>query len=411
MLFLLEKNMFDDIKKEYLDRMKKYLGDDYDRYINTFSEAETHGFVLNKKRLKASSIDIDYVIKTFDAKIFFENDNIAYLVYDKEKLSTYSVQVGKHPLHHAGLYYIQEPSAAKVLYDNSITESDVVLDMCASPGGKSVMALCDLNEDKGGFIISNEIDYARSKILVSNIERMGFENVIVTCNNSQDLKLNFTNFFDTIIIDAPCSGEGMMRKSKMARLQWSTNLVQSMSNTQKKLIDDAYSMLKAGGTIIYSTCTFSQEEDEGIANYAITKYSDLKLINMQKIYPFAYPGEGQFYAVLKKDGEKSFITNFPSKSMISNLNVVKYKVNEYEEHYNTLVPSHATTHIERIIFDNIYELNDMEVIDYLHGDVIRSDKDIVDGYYKMTYKKLGLGLAKCVKNVFKNHYPKGLRNI
>ena len=401
--------MVDGLKKEYIDRMINDLGKDFDRYMATFDQKETHGFILNKNKLKNSSIDIEYIKKHFDAKLIFHDENIAYFLYDKEKLSTGGIYIGKDPLYHVGLYYVQEPSAAKAVYSFDIKEDDSVLDLCASPGGKSIVALCKLNESKGGFLISNEIDYNRSKILVSNIERMGFSNVIVTCNDSSRLKNEFCQFFDKIIVDAPCSGEGMMRKNIEARLQWSENLVISMSKIQKKLLDDAYYMLKVGGEILYSTCTFSKTEDEEVIYDILSKYKDLKLLMIRKIYPFEEIGEGQFYAIIKKNGEKSTNITCPSSKEISKLNILKYKVDAMENYRSIVIPTHASTHVDNMRFDCEYELDDNDVYKYIKGETLKVGNLTVNGYYKMKYKNLGLGLAKYTNGIFKNHYPKGLR--
>ena len=154
--------MLSDIKKDYLDRMRQDLKGDFDRYIKTFDEKDTHGIIINKKKLSHSSIDLNYVIKRYSGKILLENDNIAYILYDKEELSKDCIQIGKEPLHHVGLYYAQEPSAAKVIYEASIESDDAVLDLCASPGGKSIMALCKLDKIAGGYLVSNDINFARA---------------------------------------------------------------------------------------------------------------------------------------------------------------------------------------------------------------------------------------------------------
>lgn len=403
--------MIDFIKNEYLERMKADLGSFYDKYILTFEDKETHGIIINKKKLACSTIDIDYVVKRFSGEIVCENDSFVYMTYDKEELLKSNIQIGKDPLHHAGLYYVQEPSAAKVLCDFKIDKNDAVLDLCASPGGKSIMSLCYLDKKEGGFLLSNEIDYGRSKTLISNIDRMGFDNVIVTCSRSSELKKVFIEFFDKIIVDAPCSGEGMMRKSKDARLQWSETLVKTMSRIQKELLNDAYSMLKKGGYIVYSTCTFSKEEDEEVVKYVLDKFDDIKLLKSEKLLPYEYKGEGQFYAIFRKEGNASDTTSFPSKKFLSSVNFLKYGVEQYEKKYNVTLPTHESTHVDSIIFDNVYELNDDEILKYLHGEEIVTSVELKNSYYKVTYKNLGIGLAKGVGRVLKNYYPKGLRNM
>ena len=397
------------ISTEYLDRMRIDLGKDFDKYIESLSEKESHGFTINLKKLSKSSIDISYIENLFDTKVIYKNDNFAYLIYDKEELAKKDIFIGKHPLYHAGLFYIQEPSAAEVLYEVNIKENDTVLDLCASPGGKSIEALYNL--DKKGILVSNEIDKKRVKMLLSNIERMGFDNVVVTNNSSADLKDVFSECFDIVIVDAPCSGEGMMRKNMEARKQWSKSLVSSMSKIQKKLLMDAYDMLKIGGTLVYSTCTFSKEEDEENVEFLLKLKNDLKLIKMKKNYPFNHIGEGQFYAIFEKVGEKVDICGIQINDIKSKLNVLRYDVKKEENVRGIMIPNHAATHIDSIDFEYKVELDDLEAKKYLHGDEITKDLNLPNTFVKITYKNLGLGVAKYVNGKLKNHYPKGLRNM
>lgn len=409
--------MIDNIKKEYLDRMKSYLKDDFEKYLKSLDESETHGLVVNLKKLDKSKLELSDLISIFSAALLFKNDGFAYLQYDKEALSKNGISVGRHPLYHVGLYYVQEPSAARPIYELGINENDSILDLCASPGGKSIETLCCLNKDKGGFLVSNEVEGSRVKILLSNIERMGFDNQIITSEKSENLVNIFPEYFDKVIVDAPCSGEGMFKKSIEARLQWSEGLVKSMAKLQMSLLNDAYNMLKPGGKILYSTCTFSNEEDENNVMSFLSGHPNMRLEKMEKLLPHLYNGEGQFYAILVKDGECSSGNQFPSEKSLKYIKLVKYKVDEYDKHdkldkkNGEMIRSHASTHVDDIVFKNVYELSEEEAIKYLHGDVIRTNKDLPNGYYKMTYKNLGLGLAKNVNSVFKNYYPKGLRNI
>ncbi|MBP3201882.1 MAG: hypothetical protein J6M39_09575 [Lachnospiraceae bacterium] len=400
--------MINRLKKEYLDRVRNELSDsEFDLYIKSFSEKETHGMTINFNKLKNSSIDLDYLIDKFDLIEIYKNNDYGYYTYDKEKLKDISVYPGKNPLYHAGLYYIQEPSAASVLSNVTFNPSDVVLDLCASPGGKSIQTLYNLKGDCGGFLVANEIDKKRVKILDSNIERMGFDNFIILSESVDNLLNKFNDYFDKIIVDAPCSGEGMFRKSEDAVNQWSIELIKSCSKTQKKLIESAYHMLKSGGTLIYSTCTFSKEEDEEVIDYILNKYQDLKLVKMEKIYPFNSIGEGQFYAILYKEGNEYNSLVNTNITEFSGLNIVRYGISEWEDE-KIKKPTHASTHSDKILFENIVDLNDEEVYKYLKGDIIKKDLGF-KGFCKVTYKRLGLGLAKYVDGVIKNHYPKGLR--
>lgn len=264
----------------YLKRMKEQLSESYDAYIKSLSEPETHGLILNTKKCKVlpglTKIN-DYTYSYTDADTF--NGKLVY--------------------HHLGAYYISEPSSMAVIPKLDIKESDKVLDLCAAPGGKSIQALMYLDEQKGGFLVANEIVVKRVKILSSNIERMGFNNVLITSNDAKTISEKFPNTFDKLIVDAPCSGEGMFRKDMEARDMWSENLVYECAKRQKEIVMYAVNTLKPGGLMSYSTCTFSKEEDEDIVEYI--KTLGFTLILEEKIYPHMSRGEGQYIAILKKN--------------------------------------------------------------------------------------------------------------
>ncbi len=391
--------------------MKNDLGEQaFSLYIDSLDKPPTHGMTVNIRKLKKSSVDLDYLIEKFNGNLLYKNSNYAYIMYNKDELAKKNVYPGKDPLHHAGLYYIQEPSAAEVLNNVDIKSSDIVLDLCASPGGKTIQTLYSLSEKAGGFLVSNEIDYKRVKVLSSNIERMGFDNVAITCENPMNLSNRFAEFFDKVIVDAPCSGEGMFRKSEEARNQWSEALIKSCAVLQKNIIQNAYKMLRDGGTLIYSTCTFSKDEDENIIEYIVDKYKDLKLLTKKKVFPFESVGEGQFYAILIKGEKYSGFSMKPSEKDFKGLNLIRYGVDRIEKCKKEIVPTHASTHVDDIEFDNTIELNDDEIEKYLKGEAIIKDLQN-KGFYKVTYKNIGIGLAKYSNNMLKNHYPKGLRNF
>ena len=400
-----------ELKKEFLERLKSELSEkEYNDYTHSMEQDEKHGLVINLHKLSNSTIDLDYVIDKFSAKLIFQNENYAYITYDKEKLASNSVYPGKDPLYHVGLYYIQEPCASKVLYDVDIKKDDKVLDLCASPGGKTAEILFSLDKEEGGFLVSNEIEYSRAKVLSSNVERLGIDNVAVVCSDSMNLADRFTEYFDKVVVDAPCSGEGMFRKSEEARLQWSMKLVDSMAKIQKNLVTDAYNMLRPGGILVYSTCTFSKEEDEEVVKYLLDNHSDLALVKIEKNYPHNSIGEGQFFAIISKGiiEEKKIKSNFDMRNL-EGLNILRNGTSEFTYEGKMRVPTHASTHVDGIKFDYAVDLNDEEVVKYLRGETFKKDLDF-KGYCKITYKNLGLGLAKYANGMLKNHYPKGLRN-
>lgn len=450
-----------NINVEFLKRIKNYLNDDteYNKFINSFLDEPKTGFMLNKHKLNNNFLILNNIISDYKLELKFENDNYIYFVYNKNDLLKNDISPGKSIFHHQGVYYIQEPSANTVLRNIKFNENEKILDLCASPGGKSIQTLLNIQNFNNAYLISNELDFNRTKILFSNIERMGFINSIITNNKPEDLRDVFYNYFDKIIIDAPCSGEGMMRKNDIAIEQWSLSLIHNLSNIQKKLISDSYPMLKSGGELIYSTCTYAKEEDEEIVEYILDEYKDMKLVHMEKIYQHQGIGEGQFYAILKKDGDicsekiinrhknyqvntsdKKIIDNFVNKNFNTNIlqDKLLYKLNnKYYLIENSLpidklsklnvkymgallgeivkdrfVPSHSLTHTKYIYnFSNIIELDNNDTLKYLKGESIKIDKNIKNGYVVLSNNNISLGFAKYSSGILKNHYPKGLRML
>ena len=211
-----------------------------------------------------------------------------------------NVRPGKHPYHEMGLYYIQEPSAMSAAALLAPKPGMRVLDLCAAPGGKSTQLATYLGDS--GLLVSNEINTQRSRILSQNIERMGIKNAIVTNEDSFVLASHFPGFFNAIQVDAPCSGEGMFRKLPEAIEQWSVENVAICAARQKKILDNAAVMLKPGGTIVYSTCTFSKEENEDVIEYFLERHPDFTLEEMERFWPHKVDGEGHFVAKLVRRG-------------------------------------------------------------------------------------------------------------
>lgn len=227
------------------------------------------------------------------------------------------MQPGKHPYHQAGLYYIQEPSAMAPAELLCVSPGERVLDLCAAPGGKSTQLAAKL---KGkGLLICNEIHPARAKILSENVERMGIRNACVTNETPERLCTGFSAYFDKILVDAPCSGEGMFRKNEAACEEWSPENVMLCAARQDEILDCAAQMLRPGGRLVYSTCTFAAEEDEGSVERFLNSHPDFRLVPVDtektglqgcegeiagtiKLMPHKVRGEGHFAAVLERDG-------------------------------------------------------------------------------------------------------------
>lgn len=298
------------LPQEYEKRMKKLLGEEFDSYKESLSRKAVKGFRVNTEKISLE--DFEKINPFESSKIPFV-ENGYYLNTEK---------IGNHPFHHAGMLYVQEPAAMMPAECVEIEKGWTILDMCAAPGGKSTQLKNKTGEN--GILVSNEIISSRCKILTGNIERLGLKNTVVTCMDTKKLSETFPDTFDLIMVDAPCSGEGMFRKEEAALLEWSEENVKKCAKRQAEILENAVVCLKKGGYIIYSTCTFSLEENEMVVDAFLNAHSDFSLMPVKsevqqvtsdgitfegckcdcmdytrRFYPHKSDGEGQFVAVLK----------------------------------------------------------------------------------------------------------------
>lgn len=283
---------------EFEKKMKAFLGNEWDDFLYSYDNNRFQALRFNTLKVgKNKSVEeeiagiMDKLCIPMDKKVTWAND--AYY-YDEEK------RPGKHPYHEMGLYYIQEPSAMSAAALLAPKPGMRVLDLCAAPGGKSTQLATYLGDS--GLLVSNEINTQRSRILSQNIERMGIKNAIVTNEDSFMLASHFPSFFNAIQVDAPCSGEGMFRKLPEAVNEWSPQNVEICAARQKEILDNAATMLKAGGTIVYSTCTFSKEENEDVIEYFLQEHPDFTVEKLERFWPHKQDGEGHFVAKLVRRG-------------------------------------------------------------------------------------------------------------
>lgn len=279
---------------EFEKKMKAFLGDEWDDFLYSYDNNRFQALRFNILKVQSPEERMR-ILKTLkissDKKVSWANE--AYY-FDE------NVRPGKHPYHEMGLYYIQEPSAMSAAALLAPKPGMRVLDLCAAPGGKSTQLATYLGDS--GLLVSNEINTQRSRILSQNIERMGIKNAIVTNEDSFVLASHFPGFFNAIQVDAPCSGEGMFRKLPEAIEQWSMENVAICAARQKEILDNAAVMLKPGGTIVYSTCTFSKEENEDVIEYFLERHPDFTLEEMERFWPHKVDGEGHFVAKLVRRG-------------------------------------------------------------------------------------------------------------
>ena len=442
---------------EFEKKMKAFLGNEWEEFLYSYDNNRFQALRFNTLKVgKNKSVEeeiagiMDKLGIPMDKKVTWAND--AYY-YDEKK------RPGKHPYHEMGLYYIQEPSAMSAAALLAPKPGMRVLDLCAAPGGKSTQLATYLGDS--GLLVSNEINTQRSRILSQNIERMGIKNAVVTNEDSFALAAHFPNFFHAIQVDAPCSGEGMFRKDSTAESEWSDEHVKSCAERQLKILNSAKNALKDGGVMVYSTCTFSVEENEGVIGRVLEENPDFKLedanVNFgrptleyaRRIFPMD-GGEGHFAARLKKSGElykNSFTENskkkidskifdfydslFIGRPFGENIEVIGDKIivlpqeyvpyeklpvlrsgiilgqivkNRIEPHHSAFMAAKADEGVSKVDFD----VNSAEIKAFLHGEEVAVDNNI-KGYTAVCVNGITVGFGKCSNGRLKNKYPKGLR--
>ncbi len=278
------------LPEKFLERMQNMLGEEYPAFLESLSGKRYRALRINplKTEIQEGKEKLPFVLSPVP---WTKNG----FYYEEEE------QPGKHPYHEAGLYYIQEPSAmapVPCLMEEATPER--VLDLCAAPGGKSTQ-IAEYMRGRG-MLITNEIHSQRAKILSENIERMGISNAIVLNETPESLSKKFIAFFDRILVDAPCSGEGMFRKNDNAGEEWSEENVALCAERQDGILNCAATMLKPGGKLVYSTCTFAPAEDEGSVSRFLETHPDFYLEKEERLMPHKVKGEGHFLAVLHREG-------------------------------------------------------------------------------------------------------------
>ncbi len=259
------------LPEDFCDRMKEMLPrEEYEAFLSSYEEGAAQGLRVNPLKLSVSEF-LDKVPQ-WQLRLVPWTENGFYFK------SSDTLRPGKHPYHEAGAYYIQEPSAMAVAMLSGTRSGERILDLCAAPGGKTTQLAGMLQGE--GLLISNEIHPARAQILSQNVERMGIRNAIVTNESPDKLAGFFPAFFDRIIVDAPCSGEGMFRKDPQAIEQWSIENVELCAKRQQEILEAADRMLCDGGRLVYSTCTFAPQEDEGSIAQFLLSHPDYQVVDV-----------------------------------------------------------------------------------------------------------------------------------
>ncbi len=313
------------LPQEFLERMQTLLGNEYQDFLACYGRESRHSLRINPLKYRMD-------VKTGQAKKQASDILLPFPVtpIPWEENGYYygeEVQPGKHPYHEAGLYYIQEASAMAPVHYLEPGPGERILDLCAAPGGKSTQIAAAMQGK--GLLVCNEIHPARAKILSENVERMGIRNALVLNETPQKLADRFEAYFDRILVDAPCSGEGMFRKNKEACQEWSLVNVKLCAERQAEILDAAAGMLRPGGRLVYSTCTFAPEENEGSIAHFLKRHPEFSILPVEKtegmacgcmdwvgeeeavegmehtirLWPHKLSGEGHYLAVLIKEGQ------------------------------------------------------------------------------------------------------------
>ena len=290
------------LPEEFCERMKIRLGQDWEAFLEACSMPPKRGLRLNLQKVEAHP---DFPLKDWKENWKLEElikESTREYLCDEEYLQSIGVQIGHDAYHEAGLYYIQDPSAMSVVPYMELRPFDRCLDLCASPGGKSLQIADRLKTEEGGILLSNEFIMERAKNLSKNVERMGYSHVAVSSCSAEELEEQFPAFFSRILVDAPCSGEGMFRKNPEAIADWSLEKVSQCAALQREILDHAIGMLREGGLLAYSTCTFSEEENEGMREWILDKHPELSFLGDKHLYFHNGVGEGQYFALFRKAG-------------------------------------------------------------------------------------------------------------
>lgn len=289
------------LPQDFIDRMEKDLKEDFSSFIASYDSPRLNGLRVNTLKLRPEE---------FCKRWPFELEPIPWA---KEGFYYhYTTHPGQHPYHAAGIYYLQEPSAMAVLHYLDPQPGEKILDLAAAPGGKSTGIASRLKGE--GLLWSNEINPGRARILAQNMDRWGAPNVVVSNESPDQLAKHFPGFFDKVLLDAPCSGEGMFRKDTDVINEWSLAHVESCARRQTLILESAAALVKPGGRLVYSTCTFTPEENEEMILRFLETHSEFRalpvpdpapgfvrpsqLTDAVRLYPHQIRGEGHFMIAL-----------------------------------------------------------------------------------------------------------------
>lgn len=428
----------------FLQELQQMLTpEDYQAFLKSWDRNMYKALRINT--LKADYEKIAGEIALGEVCLF---DKDTYLIDDEHKW-------GKHPFHLAGLYYLQEPSATMVVNALDVQKGDKVLDLCAAPGGKSTHILAKL--DHTGFLLSNEYDRKRAQTLLSNLERWGAKNFLLTNATVEELCPKVAGYFDKVVVDAPCSGASMFKKYPETIKDYHENSVLACQKRQLHILNQAYLALKENGTLVYSTCTYNMYENELAVQQFLQTHPDMQLVDSQlnagrkgfdpqgycrRCFPMD-EGEGHFLAKMIKTSstkavriktlpfskeplverfldevcwEKPSYTVIKDKIYLTDSPLLEVKVNCLRQGVllgeilkGRIQPAHHFFITEKRI-KNIYDIVDETQLQmFLKG--LSLPVAGIKGYVQIRYHDVPIGFGKADGQQIKNHFPKGLRLV
>ncbi len=427
------------LPEEFLARMQRQLGAEYGDFLNAMERPRAVALRFNPCKGPAPGLPFVGEPVPWEPRGFY---------YDPES------RPGLHVYHEAGVYYLQEASAMAPVALLDPQPGERICDLCAAPGGKTTQIAGRMAGE--GFLLCNEWSPKRAKILARNIERMAVANALVTNEHPERLAERFPGFFDRVLVDAPCSGEGMFRKEEAAVTDWSQETVQMCARRQGEILHSAARLVRPGGRLVYSTCTFAPEEDEGAVASFLEAHPEFTPEPIEtpwfqpvengghRMWPHKLRGEGHFAAVLRKMGEPeeapfpcsggklpkewtAFAKElgialpqgqslFFGQSLywapaempdIARLKVLRPGLELGECKKGRFEPAHALAlWLTDCKNTAVFDPDGPEIKDYLHGDVVPGPQK---GWCLVKAGNYSIGWAKGDGNVLKNHYPKGLR--
>ena len=427
------------LPEAFLERMKKQLGAQYPAYLDSLERPRAVAMRFNP--LKGEPVQLPFVQQPVPW------EPMGYY-YDPDS------RPGLHPYHEAGVYYLQEASAMAPVVLLDPQPGERICDLCAAPGGKSTQIAGRLMGQ--GFLLCNEINPKRAKILSRNVERLGIANGLVTNEHPAVLAERFDGFFDRVLIDAPCSGEGMFRKEEAAITDWSVETVEMCANRQREILHSGARLVRPGGRLVYSTCTFAPEENEETVEAFLAEHPDFEPEEVSapwfaagengsfRLWPHLLKGEGHFAAVLRRKGDapatqiatkaeklprewldfaKEMQLQLPAgrpvlfgQSLywapeqmpdIARLKVLRPGLELGIVKKGRFEPAHALALWLKTCKNTVaYPAESLEMAAYLHGDVVPCGKK---GWCLVCVDEYSIGWGKGDGTVLKNHYPKGLR--